>query len=204
MYAFLHKLNKKRSQNSDRLDKYRDFFIFESFLSEDECDRIIQNSNNYKEQKTKLSVNGRAHEDETRRKGTQKNISPTSENEWIYKKIDTLVNDVNNDVYKFKLFGLTENLIVLQYGPNEHFNSWHSDFGAGKVSTRKISISLQLSNPSDYEGGVLEFFGNETFKMPKTRGALALFPSFVQHRVTPITKGQRKSLVGWYNGPPYS
>jgi PKHD-type hydroxylase len=72
------------------------------------------------------------------------------------------------------------------------------------MNTRKISITVQLSDPNDYEGGVLELnVGNTIVQMPKEKGCAVLFPSYILHRVTPVTKGIRKSLVLWVGGTTF-
>jgi PKHD-type hydroxylase len=78
------------------------------------------------------------------------------------------------------------------------------DFGTGELSNRKLSITVQLSDPDEYEGGELQFMVNQNiFTAPKDKGTAIIFPSFALHRVTPITKGSRKSIVGWISGAPY-
>ncbi|MDB2656544.1 2OG-Fe(II) oxygenase [Crocinitomicaceae bacterium] len=78
------------------------------------------------------------------------------------------------------------------------------DFGAAEISARKLSVTVQLSDPDEYEGGDLEFMINhKTVKAPRKKGTIVVFPSFIMHRVTPITKGTRQSIVGWVSGPPY-
>ena len=68
---------------------------------------------------------------------------------------------------------------------------------------RKISFSLQLSNPYDYEGGNIQFIDDERkpFIAPRQRGSLILFDSRIQHRVLKVKKGVRRSIVGWVLGP---
>lgn len=68
---------------------------------------------------------------------------------------------------------------------------------------RKLSFTLQLSDPSDYDGGELQFLtdDNNTFFAPKTRGSIIIFDSRLRHRVKKVTRGERKSLVGWIWGP---
>jgi PKHD-type hydroxylase len=86
--------------------------------------------------------------------------------------------------------------------PGEHYE-WHIDRGM-QTGTRKLSLSLQLSDPDDYEGGDLEmWFGGEPTKASRERGMMTFFPSYVMHRVTPVTKGVRYSLVCWISGPPF-
>jgi len=90
---------------------------------------------------------------------------------------------------------------VYKYGVDGHFD-WHVDMSTA-ISTRKLGFTIQLSNPKDYEGGDLQFFdGSKTRKEPelKEKGTLIVFPSFVWHRVLPITKGTRYAIVGWIHG----
>jgi len=78
------------------------------------------------------------------------------------------------------------------------------DIGKGKYSKRKISITVQLSDPDEYEGGDFEFLiGKEIIKLPRKKGCAIVFPSYFLHRVTPVTKGTRKSLVLWGSGQPF-
>ena len=68
---------------------------------------------------------------------------------------------------------------------------------------RKLSFVLQLSDPDDYEGGNLQLLdeGGKSYIAPRQRGTMILFDSRTQHRVLKVTKGCRKSLVGWTVGP---
>ena len=93
-------------------------------------------------------------------------------------------------------------------GTDEGFYNWHYDtFWAGETTyDRKISVIIQLSNPSDYEGG--EFLLEDQYEQPnatelKQRGTVLCFPSFLMHTVKPVTKGIRKSLVAWIEGPKF-
>ena len=70
-------------------------------------------------------------------------------------------------------------------------------------ASRKLTMVIQLSDPSEYEGGQLELF--EDIQIPKQKGLVAMFPSFGNyHRVTPVLSGTRKVLVAWIWGPPFS
>ena len=94
-----------------------------------------------------------------------------------------------------------------EYQVDEHYNSWHTDthlHADSNASQRKLSISIQLSDPNDYEGGDLEFCDGNLSCIPREKlrgkGTVIIFPSFVTHRVTPVTKGVRHSLVSWCEG----
>jgi len=118
-----------------------------------------------------------------------------------------------------------ENLQYAHYGVGEYYK-WHNDAGIANLYTpkargnrgieiaqdhlntqaelvRKLSFTLQLSDPEDYEGGQVQFLdeNGRTYFAPKRRGALVLFDSRTQHRVLKVTKGVRKSIVGWVVGP---
>ena len=82
---------------------------------------------------------------------------------------------------------------------------WHHDVhweGDGPTD-RKLSLTVQLSDPADYEGGNFEFAACEQLPphYAKQRGTVVVFPSYLSHRVSPVTSGVRKSLVAWFHGP---
>ena len=72
------------------------------------------------------------------------------------------------------------------------------------TNIRKLSFTLQLSDPSDYDGGDLcLYFGEDAEVIKREQGYVALFPSYVLHEVTPVTRGTRYSLVSWITGKPF-
>ena len=83
--------------------------------------------------------------------------------------------------------------------------SWHVDLVDDRLSNRKLSFSVQLSDPNDYDGGELELkIADVTVIAPRARGALMVFPSFMMLRAALVTRGVRRSLVGWPSGTyPY-
>ena len=82
---------------------------------------------------------------------------------------------------------------------------WHDDILEDKTDTmRKLSISVQISNGNEYEGGELEIVTPPiNFIAPKKKGTIIIFPSFLVHRVKEVTKGNRISLVLWIDGPAF-
>jgi PKHD-type hydroxylase len=93
---------------------------------------------------------------------------------------------------------------VTTYNPGDHY-TWHCDYGVstGDSYTRKISMTLPISDPNDYEGGDLELidYQGNILKAPKEKGTMIFFDSRIPHRVTPVIKGKRISLVAWMMGP---
>lgn len=125
--------------------------------------------------------------------------------EWLYAKIERAVLELNTQLYRYELYGLIENFQYTVYESAEggHYD-WHCDTGE-TVEPRKISLTLQLSEPSAYEGGELLLQGGagSPVRAIKSRGSLVAFPSYMMHRVTPVTAGTRKSLVVWVAGPAF-
>lgn len=81
---------------------------------------------------------------------------------------------------------------------------WHIDASVPQNGIqRKLSISILLSDPSEFEGGELQFKGMEDQKILTKQGSIVVFPSFIEHKVTPVTKGVRYSAVTWASGPSF-
>ena len=118
-----------------------------------------------------------------------------------------------NLLWKYDLAGLGT-LSILRYDEAGHFD-WHVDVltydqieypGLGAGLERKLSVTINLSDPAEYEGGDLEFLNGvgQLLTQPelRERGSVVVFPSTLGHRVTPLTGGVRYALVGWMVGPP--
>jgi len=127
----------------------------------------------------------------------------TSETAAIYGKMEQIARKVNNEVYRFVLSDFSEPFQYAVYEGREggHYD-WHFDNGLTKI-IRKLSFSLQLSEPEDYEGGELEVYNGSLVPAPRERGSVIAFPSYALHRVTSVTRGTRKSLVIWMTGPRF-
>jgi predicted 2-oxoglutarate/Fe(II)-dependent dioxygenase YbiX len=120
---------------------------------------------------------------------------------WLYERIWEVAQESNRLGFGVDISAVEGAIQLARYdGSDQGFYDWHTDF-AGYRPLRKISISIQLSRPEDYDGGDLEvFFNNRPQSLEKARGALLAFPSFVLHRVAPVTRGTRWSLVAWIVG----
>ena len=110
-----------------------------------------------------------------------------------------------NETYRYKIDRFQGPVQLAIYDEkNQGFYRWHMDI-APRSTTRKISITMPLNEPSEYEGGNLELNGaGVPNKVPQQQGTVITFPSFILHRVTPVTKGTRYSLVAWITGPAWS
>lgn len=124
--------------------------------------------------------------------------------EWLSTRFRKIVDDINERVYRFDLDSeWREPFQFAHYGVGDHF-CWHVDMGPRTPAPRKLSMTLQLSDPHEYAGGELQMqLGSWTATMPVKRGALVVFPSWTPHRVQPVTRGERRSLVVWAHGPNF-
>ena len=206
------------------------YWYFHSVISPKLCDDIIKHcSSNLQTAK----IGGESNENDkpdrwwTEGKTIEKKRKSQVaffDDRWIYKEIQPYVKLANNLAGWNFDWDWTEQAQFTKYGLNEHYG-WHCDSYSepyqdvpqgmvGKI--RKLSVTVSLSDPEDYEGGDLEFdFRNnhdydftktdnkEICKKAKVRGSIIVFPSFVWHRVTPVTSGTRYSMVMWNLGAPW-
>ena len=135
------------------------------------------------------------------RKGGTRLLPLTSESKWLYERVRTLLLQVNQ-WYRYEITAMVDSLLYCEYPVNGQFE-WHVDCGETPTSTRKISLSLQISDPTDYDGGGLEFAHYGELKESRRVGTAIAFPAFVHHRVAPVTRGMRRSLVAWAHGPVF-
>ena len=123
------------------------------------------------------------------------------ETHWIYERLGQVVDGANKRFWQFDLDSC-EMAQFTRYGVGQ-FHAWHMDLGVvGDERRRKLSLTVQLSDPDSYAGGDLEFMGpDKAVAASRQRGAVALFPTYMFHRVTPIERGVRYSLACWAFGP---
>lgn len=130
-------------------------------------------------------------------------IPHTPESDWIYQKLWRIGYHLNQAIYRLDLTGLSEQLqyTVYEAGEGGHYD-WHVDHSTITPQPRKLSLSLQLSDPASYDGCALELrAANSIETAPVERGTVIAFPSYVLHRVSPVTRGTRRALVCWISGP---
>jgi PKHD-type hydroxylase len=132
-------------------------------------------------------------------------LFPDHENIWLFERVKDIIHKLNAENYGYEL-DAHEPLQFASYDSSRReFYSKHTDcaFSLSSPSTsRKLSITLQLSDDADYKGGELVFHpGSKPIKAPRKKGMLIVFPSFIVHEVRPVTEGTRYSLVTWVHGP---
>lgn len=108
----------------------------------------------------------------------------------------------------FDVYGVESVQIGEYTAEDQGYYDWHIDMlrSTEGPGIRKLTAVLQLTDPDEYEGGALEMklpFTEEIVTIPKGRGNIVVFPSFLYHRVTPVTRGSRSTAVAWFVGPAF-
>ena len=133
-------------------------------------------------------------------------IEPHASREWLFQRIDEIVTQVNAQHFGLDLASFAAMQFTEYRGAVGGHYGAHIDSGYGESAGRhrKLSLSLQLSDPTAYEGGVLALYpeGLKPVEIEKARGLITMFRSHVIHEVTPVSSGCRRSLVVWIEGPP--
>lgn len=171
---------------------------YESVFTPEECDQIIALCDTLP--KTQAGIREDGEVNPTVRTATLAWLNYNEEHRWLFMKIWEYVKTVNRLRYGFQLTGLLEAIQLTRYETGGHY-TWHEDNSEPKFTTRKLSLVIQLSDPETYEGGDLVIFPNE--RTPRVRGTISFFPSFVTHKVEPVKKGFRYSLVAWVTGEAF-
>ena len=201
------------------------YWYFVNALPHSMCDQIIKHA-----EKKKLeiaSIGGLSNTINEEKKLTKEKNKIRNSNivwlddRWIYNEIHPYIHNANkNSGWNFQ-WDWSESCQFTIYKKKQfydwHCDSWDSVYNRPENlnehnKIRKLSVTVSLSDPKEYSGGLLQFdFRNSREGKPVIRdaieilpkGSICVFPSFVWHRVTPVTKGTRKSLVIWNLGYPF-
>ena len=200
------------------------YWYFKSAVPERICDDIVRYGKSLQD---KMATTGGFGDPKTLSKKQIKDLKTKRDSnivwmndKWIYKEIHPFVHQANaNAGWNFQ-WDYSESCQFTKYNKNQYYD-WHCDSwdqpyqeGATKGKIRKLSVTVSLSEGGkDYTGGELEFdFRNQDpdkirnirkCKQILPKGSLVVFPGFVLHRVCPVKKGSRYSLVVWNLGAPY-
>jgi len=175
-------------------------YLFTPLFSKEECDKIIDIGDSL--ENNSATIRDKKQVDKSIRNSKISWIHYNKDTEWIYNWIWASVQNTNH--WKIDIKGFYDSLQYTIYDSNDGVSKydWHTDTGPD-MNHRKISLSVQLSDPDDYSGGVFEL---ERGGMLETvghleKGSAIMFPSILRHRVLPVMNGVRKSLVVWIAGP---
>jgi PKHD-type hydroxylase len=123
--------------------------------------------------------------------------------QWVFQKCTSLVHNINSQYFQYDLDAIESLQFTCYDNPGDHYD-YHVDSQYMTNAPRKLSFSILLSDPSEFEGGDLELMYDKTPILAKREfGGANFFRSNILHRVTPVTSGERYSLVGWVTGPKF-
>lgn len=194
----------------------RPYYVYQkAVFPPDFCDKVIAEGEKLPHQATGTVGMFEGEREDTSIRSTELTFFPQEPAYgWLYDYILQFINAANTKYWNFKLSAVEP----VQYGVynSGQYYHWHVDQhpypykdGPNKGLTRKLSYTMQLTDGDDYEGGDFELKDpgeeNKLVKIDgiRARGSVIIFPSFIMHRVTPVTKGVRRSMVGWIIGPPF-
>jgi PKHD-type hydroxylase len=197
----MEEVKKPTFENSSwnfEIDQINLYAFWNNAFSKEECQTIINIA------KDKGLVKGTTTGESNVRDSKICWLYPVNNMDWVFRRVTDITLNLNERFFKFDLFGLNEGFQFTNYEAPSGKYGKHVDRGMN-IPVRKLSISIQLTNPEDYDGGELKLYNGEEegTVMDKTQGTLIIFPSYVLHEVMPVTKGERNSLVTWVTGKQF-
>jgi PKHD-type hydroxylase len=195
------KVKEHKFENSSwsfELDQVVLYAFWEKAFSKEECQTIINIA------KDKGLIKGVTRGISDVRESKVSWLYPNNGMDWAFRRVTDITLNLNEKFFKFDLFGLNEGFQFTNYvAPSGKYGK-HVD-RATNIPVRKLSISIQLTDPKEYEGGELKLYDGEKdgTVMSREQGTLVMFPSYVLHEVMPVTKGERNSLVTWVTGKQF-
>lgn len=180
-----------------------DALSHKDIFSVEECAKIMTLApEKWEDAKVSIKLNksdkaDEGHVNKEVRNNSSHMIMANEDTYWLFEKLLYVVTAANKIQYKFDVNHF-DAVQLSRYRVGEYYGK-HMDIGPGRLGNRKISLTLQITDPSEYEGGdlILDF---DDFAAPRDIGSVTLFPSFMKHWVTPVTKGTRYSIVAWVSG----
>ena len=197
------------------------WYSFEKVIADTVCDQMVDL---LKQSKKSRGTLGAFKDKKNLTKQEQRSFDKTRKShvffsnlEWLYRYTHPWIHEANRKAGWNVQWNLSEDCQLTRYGPKEHYD-WHVDawpegYKGGPFDglIRKLSSVLVLNDAAEYTGGKLEFWNRPEWRKDNyttspsilKKGSIIVFPSFVFHRVTPVTKGIRYSLTNWHCGKPY-
>jgi PKHD-type hydroxylase len=182
-------------------DLVENWVYAENLFTVEECKKIIDYGNSLKKEIAEIGSAEKSIYDKKNRDNQVAWIHYGSENvNWIFERLSFFIQKTNQEFFNFDLWGIMEPLQFTEYkAPGQHYGQ-HIDKGYKQI-IRKLSISVQLSDPNTYEGGDLNIITNiNNQPMKRNQGSITIFPSYILHKVDPVSNGTRYSLVAWVTG----
>ena len=169
----------------------------------DQCRQIIECGRRQPPETAQVGMDKPGGGVDTKKRVTTISWIPFKEMAPMYEHLDSFIQKANRNHFGFGDIRITENAQFTEY-PEGGFYDWHMDCDivfSHEPPVRKISMTILLNHPSEFEGGELQV-GAKTKPNPLEQGKGIAFASFINHRVQPVTRGVRQSLVVWFGGTP--
>ena len=170
----------------------------------DHCRQVIECGRRQKPQKAQVGINKPKGGLDTKKRVTTISWIPFDEMKEMYDQVNSFIQKANRNHFGFEDVHVTEQAQFTEY-PEGGFYDWHMDSDVNmkhEPPVRKISMTLLLSPENQFEGGELELMANGK-RVKLKQGHAIIFASFLNHRVAPVTRGVRQSLVMWFGGTPF-
>ena len=170
----------------------------------DQCRQIIASGRSQKPQQAQVGMGKPGGGTDTNKRITTISWIPFKEMGHMYQDLNNFIQKANKNHFGFGDIRITEHAQFTEY-PEGGFYDWHMDCDVNmqhEPPVRKISMTLLLNDPVEFKGGHLELMAPGKFAELK-QGHAICFASFLNHRVQPVTKGIRQSLVVWFGGEPF-
>jgi PKHD-type hydroxylase len=170
----------------------------------DQCRQIIESGRAQKPQTAQVGMNKPGGGTDTKKRVTTISWLPFKEMQHMYQDLNQFIQKCNENHFGFGDIRVTEQAQFTEY-PEGGFYDWHMDCDVNmqhEPPVRKISMTLLLNDPSEFEGGDLELMAPGKFAELK-QGHAVVFASFLNHKVNKVRRGVRQSLVVWFGGKPF-
>jgi len=170
----------------------------------DQCRQIIECGRRQKPQKAQVGMGKPGGGLDTNKRVTTISWIPFKEMEPMYNQVNEFIQKANRNHFGFGDIQITEQAQFTEY-PEGGFYDWHMDSDVNmqhEPPVRKISMTCLLSPESEFEGGELELMAKGR-RAKMRQGHAIMFASFINHKVAPVTRGVRQSLVMWFGGTPF-
>jgi PKHD-type hydroxylase len=180
-----------------------DLYGWNQVFNKQQCEKIIELGLQGGLETAKV-VNSETPEDDKARNSNIYWAKPNEKWDWVYRSCTDAVNWMNDNIFHYELMYINDLQFTSYNASDEQYYKKHIDTLLTDSYPRKLSFSILLSDPNDFEGGdLLLHLGKTPTEGYREQGKATFFNSMLLHEVTPVTKGTRYSLVGWVSGPPF-
>lgn len=175
------------------------YWFWQSGISAEKCDALVEQCQKVESVKGTVFSGQDACENQHRNSTVRwvQNIDGIQQLIWPF------VWEANRLAFNVDISAIFEVQFTEYDATEEQYYKWHHDvnWGSDAGFDRKLSVVIQLTDPDSYEGGDFQFQTLDAPESLRNKGAVMVFPSYLEHQVTPVTKGTRHSLVTWVEGP---